>query len=349
MNLLYNSSSSDSDDELHNRRRRRRVFKPRVNMDFVTLFEYNERFRMSSIKLQGLLEDIGNHLEHQTNRNYALSAKQQISIALHWLGSGGQYHTVADMHGISKASVCRSLHSVVNAVNHIKFPTVVDFPENVGPVVQDFHAVAQMPQVYGCIDGTLVKIDAPSAHENDFVDRNGNHSINCMLVCGPDLKFYYASANWPGSVHDARVLRNSLLYQRFEAGWRPFPGAIILGDSAYPLREWLIPPTFQNVDHHGVRRFNRAHKSTRRLIENAIGILKEKFPCLNRLRVNPVFAAEIFKCCVTLCNLSKEPEDHLHIMEMDYLNEVFLENDQEQEVLLPAAQRRLQQLINHFL
>lgn len=116
------------------------------------------------------------------------------------MGNGGQYHAVGDMHGVSKSTVCRVVHSVVNAINTLKFPTVVDCPEDVGQVVQRFHAIANMPQVCGCIDGTLINIDAPIAHENNFVDRHGNHSINCMVVCGPDMKFYYASANWPRNI-----------------------------------------------------------------------------------------------------------------------------------------------------
>ena len=109
--------------------------------------------------------------------------------------------------------------------------------------VRSFHAIAGMPLVCGCVDGTLINIDAPHLSEPAYVDRHGNHSINCMVVCGPDLSFYYSYANWPGSVHDARVLRNSGLCQRMDEGWRPVPNGFILSDSAYPLKEWLITPT----------------------------------------------------------------------------------------------------------
>lgn len=43
------------------------------------------------------------------------------------------------------------------------------------------------------------------------------------------------------SVNDARVLRNSALATRFEAGWRPFANGILLGDSIYGASDWLIP------------------------------------------------------------------------------------------------------------
>jgi hypothetical protein len=60
-------------------------------------------------KLEALLADLGPHLNHPTNKSGALSAKQQLCIALHWLGSGSAYHVISDAHGVSKAAVCRSI------------------------------------------------------------------------------------------------------------------------------------------------------------------------------------------------------------------------------------------------
>ncbi|XP_063223351.1 putative nuclease HARBI1 [Bacillus rossius redtenbacheri] len=319
--------SSSSEDE-ENPPKRRRIFRERINGNFQSVYEFNERFRMNAVKMEQLHEDIGHILFHPTNRSQALPSKLQLCIGLHWLGNGGQYHVIADAHGVSKASVCRCVKSVVNSVNEVKFSTVIKWPENVLNVSAKFFAVAHFPQVIGCVDGTLIKIDAPPAYESAFVDRNGNHSINCMIVCGPNMEIYFVSAKWPGSVHDARVLRNSSLFRTMEGGWRPIPNAIILGDSGYPLLQWLITPTI-NCVHAGSLAFNRAHKKTRRIVENAFGILKEKFPCLNYLRLSPIYAANVFKCCATLCNISREGEyidlpavNHEEPMENEIVEEV---------------------------
>lgn len=72
---------------------------------------------------------------------------------------------------------------------------------------------------------------------------------------------------------------------RIENGWKPHFNALILGDPAYSLKQWLISPTYQNPAQINS---NRAHKRTSRLTENSFGILKEKFPCFNHLRVDPV-------------------------------------------------------------
>nr|CAI5840292.1 unnamed protein product [Callosobruchus analis] len=221
---LHNISTRK--EKFHSHLPRQYRFNIRKDFAFLTDNEFNERFRLNRCQLENLLRDIGPRLANTTVRWYGLTPPQKTLIALHWLGNGGQYHGVCDMHGVSKMTVCRCVHDTVNAVNEIKFDEIVSWPHNMFDVVQRFYAIAGFPEVCGAVDGTLLTIDAPRINEPAYVDRHGKHSINCMAVCGPDLTFYYVSANWPGSVHDARVLRNSSLFRRMENGWRPHPNGI---------------------------------------------------------------------------------------------------------------------------
>lgn len=113
------------------------------------------------------------------------------------------------------------------------------------------------------------------------MDRHGNHSKNTMVVCGPNLEFFYESTQWPGTVHDARVMWRSSSSREWENGWGPFPNAFLLGDSGYGLKTWLLTPNIpvEILRTDGLRRFLIAFKSTRRMVENSLGILKEKFTC----------------------------------------------------------------------
>lgn len=165
--------------------------------------------------------------------------------------------------------------------------------------------------IAGLIDGTHIKIDAPSGiDEPAFVNRHNQHSVNLTVVCGPQLQFFYATARSPGSVHDARALRVSSLWRSWEfQGWRPFRNAVILGDSAYPSMNWLITPTIiqRNIRPElaiGIEEYLRSHRATRFKVENSIGVLREQFPCLNQIRVrSPQNIANIILACVTLHNI----------------------------------------------
>ncbi|XP_055543311.1 putative nuclease HARBI1 [Wyeomyia smithii] len=205
--------------------------------------------------------------------------------------------------------------------------------------------MASFPSVIGIIDRSLIPIDAPITNEEAFVDRKGLHSINCMFVCGSNLDFFYVSAKWPGSVHDARVLRRSTLFQRMEEG-NIFPNGVILEDSAYPLKTWLMKPLNSDPTSEGERRYNNRLKSTRQTIERALGVLKEKFLCLNHLRVNPHFAGQIVKCCATLCNISRENDEDDPQFENQPFQEVDENNDFNDDTTEADARRRQMQIIH---
>jgi hypothetical protein len=130
-------------------------------------------------------------------------------------------------------------------------------------------------------------------------------------------------------------------------------GAVILGDSAYGLREWLIPPINRNPDDPIERRFNQCHKSTRRIVENTIGILKEKFPCLNHLRLQPVKTARVALACVVLHNVARTVSRDDEDMENFPTGNISGDEIVDQEVddssqTTDAASRRLSSLLAYF-
>uniref|UniRef100_A0A915KYU7 Putative nuclease HARBI1 n=1 Tax=Romanomermis culicivorax TaxID=13658 RepID=A0A915KYU7_ROMCU len=150
--------------------------------------------------------------------------------------------------------------SVTSHENRKKYSLDFKWPNDIADVALRFFCKGGLPSVVGCVDGTHIPIRAPTANEDQFVNCHGDHSLNCMMVAGPNYKFYYVSARWPGFVHDARVLRNSSLFTKFDGDrWRPIPNVVLLGDSGYPLKEWLIPPLLRPRN-DAEARFNITHK-----------------------------------------------------------------------------------------
>lgn len=318
--LICDSESSDSDGDFgfRHRQRRPRTFKSRINF-ILHPIDARARFRLTNVHINQIIARLGPILQHETDRNHALTPDQQIKLALRYLATGSNFSVVGDSHGVHKSTVSRCVHRVVEAVNNVLYPELVDWPQNIGQlnnIANEFHRKGGMPSVFGCIDGSHLEIVSPSEDEYQFVNRYSTHSLNGLFVCGPKMRFYYVLTKWPGSVHDARVFRNSTLKRRLDNGWRPLPMGVLLGDSAYPNSDYLITPidvpqTQQQAN------FNRAHRRTRRIVECALGLLKQRFRCLlDTMELKkPEFSAEVVRCCTALHNLLLTDDDAEEFLE----------------------------------
>lgn len=107
-------------------------------------------------------------------------------------------------------------------------------------------------------------------------------------------RFTNISARWPGSAHDSHVFRTSAIGQHLENGYQGIGQGVLLGDSGYPCRQFLLTPYRQPAAGRGQARFNRRHCSTRSTIERTFGIWKKRFHILgsevqfNSLQINIV-------------------------------------------------------------
>lgn len=117
-----------------------------------------------------------------------------------------------------------------------------------------------------------------------------------------------------------------------------------------PLEEPITEPE---------KRYNRAHRSTRTIIEHVNGLLKARFRCCSKYRVmhyHPEVASKIINTCCVLHNMCmdyKIPLDLTFEDEIDYLDGLYINQDpadlEENETgrVLPilAEARRLQKTI----
>lgn len=309
---MWSSSDEELDEMLRNRRiRRPRNFQPRRHFQIENPREFREKFRLPVEAVDHLLEVLAPQLEHRTRRNVALTPRQQLLTFLHFLGTNSFYHVMHSCHGIATSTVFNVVRRVVPAILSLR-RHLIHWPDQPLRIAGKYREIAGFPSVAGCLDGTHIIVMAPSNDEEAYVNRHHSKSLNVAMVTGPDHTVYFCSSRCPGRWHDSRVLRESSLWTAFEDdGRRPFPGSVILGDSAYPCKDWLIPPFRGDVE--GARlRFNEAHKQTRCTIERAFGVIKQRFYSLKTgLRVRSVQrAAELVQCAVILHNLCIRFNDH---------------------------------------
>lgn len=72
-----------------------------------------------------------------------------------------------------------------------------------------------------------------------------------MAMVDSHYRFVWGSCGFPGNSHDAVIFRSTDLWSRIQEGFIPVIGKtvgdvtvppLIVGDSAFPLRTWLMKP-----------------------------------------------------------------------------------------------------------
>lgn len=153
----------------------------------------------------------------------------------------------------------------------------------------------------GAIDGCHVPIEAPLENPNAYFNRKQFHSVILQAVCLHDLTFTDLNVGWPGRVHDAKVLKNSHLW---ETGFQKTDNGQfhLVGDGAFPLKEWLLT-LYRDNGHLTAqqRRFNISLSSKRQVIERAFGMLKGRFRRLKYIHLKSM--EEICKTIIAACIL----------------------------------------------
>lgn len=283
--------------------RRERVFRDRRNpLDIYSDSELYDRCRFTRDGLLFIVEMIGDSLSRPTRRNNALTPVEQIFIALRYFSSGTFYIINADTILVSKATVSRCVSRVSTALKQI-LHDVIRFPREDHELQTGREQFLKLgfPGIVGAIDCTHVQIQAPTANEFCYVNRKNVHSINVQAVCTADRKFINVVIKWPGSVHDARIWKESQLYKDMRDGRM---SGILLGDCGYGLSSNLLTP-FRNPNSNAQRRYNYYHKRCRVRIEQAFGILKRRFAVLRSgIRMEPSKCCTIIAACFALHNIA---------------------------------------------
>ncbi|XP_062587557.1 putative nuclease HARBI1 [Saccostrea cucullata] len=150
-----------------------------------------------------------------------------------------------------------------------------------------------LPGVVGIIDGTHIRLVNPPGGERDYINRKGYPSVQLQLVVDDYMLITDAYVGWPGSTHDARVLKNPPLYHEAENDNKFSQNTFILGDGAYPVRGWLQTPIRDNGDlSPQQKRFNKSLSSVRQTVGRAIGHLKGRFR-----RLREIYCTDVEKIC----------------------------------------------------
>ncbi|XP_061170762.1 putative nuclease HARBI1 [Saccostrea echinata] len=247
------------------------------------------------------------YLCRPTLRSYAMTAHEQVLMALRYYATGDKMTTIGDTMGFHVSSVSRSVRDVSAALcdiapQYIKWPTD---PAEKMTIKQGFYSIASFPGVIGAVDGTHTRIQSPREYEHTYVNRKGFHSINVQGICDHTGKFLNVSAKWPGSNHDSFIFRSSDIGIHLEGNHRGIDvDGVLLGDSGYACSRYLLTPYLRPSTRAQIK-YNDAHAKTRGVVERCFGWWKRRFIVLHEEnKCEPGRVAKIAVACAVLHNIA---------------------------------------------
>ncbi|XP_010315266.1 protein ANTAGONIST OF LIKE HETEROCHROMATIN PROTEIN 1 [Solanum lycopersicum] len=266
-----------------------------------------------------------------TQSQLSLPSDYAVAMVLSRLFHGYSAKNLATRYGLEPYLISKITNMVTRLLATKLYPEFIKIPVSRRRLVettQGFQELTSLPNICGAIDGTAVRLQhLPSETVNSsmYYSRYGFPSVLLQVVADHKKIFWDVCVKAPGGFDDATHFRDSLLYNRLISGdivWdkgvnvrgehvRPY----IVGDWCFPLLSFLLTPFSGNrTGSPAENAYDEALFKGRKMVEEAIGLLKGRWKILQNLNVGLSHAPQtIVACCVlhNLCQIAREPEPEL--------------------------------------
>ncbi|XP_032688007.1 putative nuclease HARBI1 [Odontomachus brunneus] len=278
------------------------------NVDFIMHFRLSRQVAYSLME-QFAVSDIFISIDNPRGHP-KITAEKHILCYLWFVGhESASYRDVADRFGVTISSLYQIISRVTAfilslAPRIIKYPSLVEKQE----IAAFYEEEKGFPGIIGAIDGTHIRINKPIEDPDSYINRKQYFSLHIQGTVNHKMKFMDVFIGYPGSVHDARVFRNSPIYNDL----RELCGDTyyILGDSAYPcLKQLLVPYKDNGHMTRAQRLFNIKLSSCRVVVENTFGCLKQRFRQLYHFKLRDIIRmVQVIHACCVLHNMANIEE-----------------------------------------
>ena len=292
----------------------------------MTIQDSRKPFRVTRQTFCYILENIRQDTTKDQLTEMPISPECGLAICLYRLGRGDYLYTIAELFGVGLATIHVIVKEVCEGIvknlwkkavtNH--FPTSEqDFTE----VMVDMNQLWQFPWCWGAIDSCHIPIQCPPGGEEackEYHNFKNVFSIVMMAIVDAAARFMWVSVGFPGNSHDSIIFQSTQLWSDIMEkkvipeisqniqGTDIYP--MILGDSAFPFRIWLMKPYSNAVLSAECYRLSRA----RMVSERAFGQLKSRWRVLYRKSsCQPDALKCIALACVVLHNVCIDMSDSL--------------------------------------
>lgn len=163
------------------------------------------------------------------------------------------------------------------------------------PIAEGFMERWQFPHTLGALDGKHIACRRPPGSGSEYFNYKKFYSIVLLALVDSDYKFIWGDLGAKGSNSDAQIWNDCDLHENIKPGpnqtiFPPDPTPLpndtedmpyyFIGDDAFALRSYMMKP----YGHRGLteeeRIFNYRLSRARRVVENAFGIMANRFQVL---------------------------------------------------------------------
>ncbi|XP_037935213.1 protein ANTAGONIST OF LIKE HETEROCHROMATIN PROTEIN 1-like [Teleopsis dalmanni] len=287
----------------------RKTFLPMKAKDDAQFFRHT---RMSKQIYALLLKQIAPSV---TKPGQQINADERLSLTLSHLAHGDPIQSLALSYKLGKTTVRNIVLEMCDVIWQTLSPRYLRKPtdEQYRHIATDFWQIWNMPNCVGAIDGKHVAIKSPQRSDSQF------NSIVLLAACDAMYCFTTASvgAYESESQSDRGIFRvtsfgknlaeDKLTLPRsipLPLTSQPFPHYFI-ADCAFPLKNNLMKPFPGDGDdtNRTQKVFNYRLSRTRRVIENAFGILTARWRVMRTsMEFNPENVEKIVLACLVLHN-----------------------------------------------
>uniref|UniRef100_A0A914XBR5 DDE Tnp4 domain-containing protein n=1 Tax=Plectus sambesii TaxID=2011161 RepID=A0A914XBR5_9BILA len=257
------------------------------------------------------------------SRTHALPicAEQRLAVCLRYLASGDEFGGLAAHYKLGASTVRKIVQDVCIAINEIVGP--IALPQQLTEEVwkkaaEGFYERWDFPYCCGAVDGKHIDLQKPRNTGSLYFNYKGRFSLVLMGVAGPDYRFILADIGAPGGANDSGVFGSTSFGRDLRNGRAHLPAGeyelplsstqarvpyMLVGDAAFPLLPNLMKPYPAANRTMAQRIFDYRLSRSRRVVENAFGLLATKWRVMRKpITAEPPFATKIVHACICLHN-----------------------------------------------
>ena len=283
---------------------------------------FHNFMRMTPAMYDEIVARLTPHITKQsTKMREPLEPGLKVALTLRHLAAGSTYKDMQYGWRVPHNTISKVVREVCQAIVDEYTEEQLSMPET----EEEWKAIANawykrwnFPHTIGAIDGKHIACRKPENSGSEYWNYKKYYSIILFAMVTSDYKFLYVDVTGTGSLSDAQIYNASDLRAGLEnndiVGW-PQPDPLphdtedmpyfIVGDDAFSLRTYLMKP-YKNRCTREERIFNYRLSRARRVVENAFGILANRFQLLlTTMKHEPETVALIVKACVLLHNLMR--------------------------------------------